>query len=327
MSWPAGMPLIPVTQDTYLMPDGSLPTTYVVHLTLSVPALVLDGVSTVIRRTIVLDGTGGVIADEVPHLNHPSLSPTPVYYTVREYANGALVRQPWQLTPAANATTLDLDALAPIAGDPGTPVAVGPRGASTLAGLDDVDTTGLADGFTLIWDATSETWQVGAGGAGVAALADLTDVDLTDLADGDALVWDATAGTWVRVPLSSTYAPLAHKTSHATGGADALTPSDSGAAPASGQLAMHTLTAAASVTLSADYPAQALTMTTDTTLAAPTVTDSIAIVFLLSGAFTPTWWAGIKWAGGVAPTYASAATLCHLLKLGASWYGSGQAYS
>ena len=100
-----------------------------------------------------------------------------------------------------------------------------------------------------------------------------------------------------------------------------------GGAPASGQFATHTLTAAASVTLSADYPAQALAMTTDTTLVAPTVTDSTAIVFLLSGAFTPTWWAEIKWAGGTPATYASAGTLYHLLKLGASWFASGQAYS
>ena len=248
MSWPAGMPLIPVTQDTRLMPDGSLPTTYVVHLTLSVPALVLDGVSTIIRRTIVLDGTGGAISATVPHLNHPSLSPTPVYYMVREYANGQLVRQPWQLTPAADATTLDLDALAPIAGDPGTPVAVGPRGASTLAGLDDVDTTGLADGFTLVWDATSSTWQVGAGGAG--ALADLTDVDLTDLADGDAMVWDATAERWVRVSLSSTYvAPTGTDDRLQVSGVD-VEPAQVGAEPARGsddnyvtdaeKLALHT---------------------------------------------------------------------------------------
>ena len=100
-----------------------------------------------------------------------------------------------------------------------------------------------------------------------------------------------------------------------------------GGAPASGQFATHTLTAAASVTLSADYPAQALAMTTDTTLVAPTVTDSTAIVFLLSGAFAPTWWAEIKWAGGTPATYASAGTLYHLLKLGASWFASGQAYS
>ena len=37
-------------------------------------------------------------------------------------------------------------------------------------------------------------------------VSDLTDVDTTGLADGDAMVWDATAGKWVRVPLPSTYA-------------------------------------------------------------------------------------------------------------------------
>lgn len=210
MAWPAGMPLVTITQDVHKLSDGSPPSSYAVHLRLSVPALVYDGVTTLIRRSIMLTAEpgSGVISDQVPHLNHPDLSPTPVYYMVTEFADGQRVRDPWQLTPAADDVTIDLDARAPIAGDPGTPVAVGPRGASTLAGLDDVDTTGLEDGFTIIWDATSETWQVGAGGAGAAALADLTDVDLTDLADGDALVWDATAGKWVRVPLSSTYAPI-----------------------------------------------------------------------------------------------------------------------
>lgn len=153
----------------------------------------------------------------------------------------------------------------------------------------------------------------------------------TNPTDGYTLVWSASSGGLVWALPSS--GVIAHKATHATGGTDALTPEDIGAqpagdyAPASGQFATHTLTAAASVTLSADYPAQALTMTTDTTLVAPTVTDGHAIVLWLSGAFVPTWWAGIKWAGGTPTAYASAGTLYHLLKLGASWYASGQAYS
>ena len=110
-----------------------------------------------------------------------------------------------------------------------------------------------------------------------------------------------------------------------------ITPfSEAGAdgADTSGQFATHTLTPAASVTLSADYPAQSLTMTSDTTLVEPTISDGTAILFWLSGEFTPTWWAGIKWAGGTAPTYDSGGTLYHLAKHGAvGWLGSGQAYS
>lgn len=99
-------------------------------------------------------------------------------------------------------------------------------------------------------------------------------------------------------------------------------------APLSGQFATHTLTAAASVTLSADYPAQSLAMTQNTTLVEPTISDGAAILLWLSGAFTPTWWAGIKWAGGTPATYDSGGTLYHLAKQGAvGWLGSGQAYS
>lgn len=102
----------------------------------------------------------------------------------------------------------------------------------------------------------------------------------------------------------------------------------SGLASKSGQFPVLALTAAASVTLSADYPAQTLTMAQNTSLVAPTPSEGHAIVFLLSGEFTPTWWAGIKWAGGTAPTYVSAGTLYHLLYLGAAgWLASGQAYA
>lgn len=134
MAWPAGMPLVTITQDVHKLPDGSLPSSYAVHLQLSVPALVFDGQTTLIRRSITLtaEAGSGVISGQVPHLNHPDLSPTPVYYMVTEFADGQRVRDPWQLTPAAEDVTIDLDARAPIAGDPGTPVAVGPRGLSVL---------------------------------------------------------------------------------------------------------------------------------------------------------------------------------------------------
>lgn len=134
MTWPVGMPLVTITQDVHKLRNGALPSSYSVHLQLSVPALVFDGRTTLIRESIVLDAEpgAGVLSDEVPHLNHPDLSPTPVYYMVTEFADGKRVRDPWQLTPAAEDVTIDLDAKAPIAGDPGAPVAVGPRGLSAL---------------------------------------------------------------------------------------------------------------------------------------------------------------------------------------------------
>ena len=38
MAWPTGMPLVTITQDVHKLPDGSLPSSYAVHLQLSVPA-------------------------------------------------------------------------------------------------------------------------------------------------------------------------------------------------------------------------------------------------------------------------------------------------
>lgn len=139
---------------------------------------------------------------------------------------------------------------------------------------------------------------------------------------GDDLILTRTDGTTVNA--GDVRGPAGADGADGAAGADGADGTD---ADTSGQFATHALTAAASVTLSADYPAQSLTMTQNTELVAPTVSDGHAIVFWLSGAFTPTWFT-IKWAGGTAPTYAAAGTLYHLVKMGAAgWLGSGQAYS
>lgn len=159
MAWPAGMPLVTITQDVHKLPDGSLPSSYAVHLQLSVPALVFDGQTTLIRRSITLtaEAGSGVISEQVPHLNHPDLSPTPVYYMVTEFADGQRVRDPWQLTPAADDVTIDLDARAPIAGDPGTPVAVGPPGPTAVSeDAGNIATLGT-DGLLLVDGVAVET--------------------------------------------------------------------------------------------------------------------------------------------------------------------------
>ncbi len=100
-------------------------------------------------------------------------------------------------------------------------------------------------------------------------------------------------------------------------------------APASGQFGLHALTAAASVTISADHPAQSLAMDQNTTISWPDITAGQAVLLWLTGAYTPTWSiTGLKWAGGTAPTYASAGTLYHFVDMGtAGVMGSGGAYS
>ena len=191
--------------------------------------------------------------------------------------------------------------------------------------------------------------KAGADSAIAAAVAAIAAPDLSGYVptsrtvNGKALTGDITLGAADVGALPDTYAPDLSGYTPTSGLADVATsgsyadlsskptipdsPDDISAAPASGQFATHTLTAAASVTLSADYPAQALTMTTDTTLVEPTVADGHAIVFWLAGAFVPTWFT-IKWAGGTPPPYASAGTLYHLVKHGSvGWLGSGQAYS
>lgn len=71
---------------------------------------------------------------------------------------------------------------------------------NTVAGqsidtLSDVDTTGKANGETLIWNATSGNWEPGA--AGASALNDITDVNAPAPSDNQVLSWDAATSKWV----------------------------------------------------------------------------------------------------------------------------------
>lgn len=218
-------------------------------------------------------------------------------------------------------------------GADGTPGADGAPGADGLPGADGEDgrevelqTSATHVQWRYVGDVawtdlialTAITGPAGADGADGAAGADGDDglsVELQTTATH--IQWRLVGGAWADlVALSTITGPS---------GADG---EDGADADTSGQFATHTLTPAASVTLSADSPAQALTMTSDTTLVAPTISDGHAILLWLSGAFTPTWWAGIKWAGGTPTTYDSGGTLYHLAKHGAvGWLASGQAYS
>ena len=87
MAWPAGMPLVTITQDVHKLPNGALPSSYAVHLRLSVPALVFDGQTTLIRRSITLTAE-----DPDPEPEWPQwVQPVPGSGTNEPYAKDAKV--------------------------------------------------------------------------------------------------------------------------------------------------------------------------------------------------------------------------------------------
>lgn len=72
----------------------------------------------------------------------------------------------------------------------------GSVGVIELGELEDVDTTGVADGNALIYNESLQQWVPGQGG-GASTVSDLTDVNLIGLQDGFVLLWDENAGQWV----------------------------------------------------------------------------------------------------------------------------------
>lgn len=65
-------------------------------------------------------------------------------------------------------------------------------GSMSLVDLEDVDMTSVAEGDTIIWDSSTETWIVG-----TPDLGDLTDVDTSTAVDGDTLIFDSSTSTFV----------------------------------------------------------------------------------------------------------------------------------
>lgn len=75
---------------------------------------------------------------------------------------------------------------------------------NVLGDLADVDLTGLADGFTIKWDASNQVWYAAAETIGSFELDDLGDVDTSGLANGYVLKWNALAGLWEAAPDTDT---------------------------------------------------------------------------------------------------------------------------
>lgn len=208
---------VPNFRATITDPGSGLPVLLVGPATAPVRADLVDGVASVT-----------LVATDDPDATY---SGTPTWTVYERFAGG---RDPWQLEVPYDGGPIDL-ATAP-------PAVAGEIVATYVLTTDDrlVDATGATDGYVWTADgADGAGWEAPTGGGGGAsALDDLTDVATAGAATGEALVyggssWGPSSAAVVLTGdarLSDARTPTAHKTSHATGGGDALTAADVGAA-------------------------------------------------------------------------------------------------
>jgi len=95
----------------------------------------------------------------------------------------------------------------------------------TLNSISDVNTTGVADGQGIAFDASTSTWKPVTFGTGSSsALNDLSDVTITGPQDNDILYYDNSTSTWRRQPFSTqeAYSSLSDLTTALSGSYAAL---------------------------------------------------------------------------------------------------------
>lgn len=119
----------------------------------------------VTQKIAATDADGILVLEVVPN---EDISPANTYYTVKTHKISHLIEQ-----TSVGGTLEEMLAISPA--DLGL--------AAGLNALSDVDTTGVADGDTLVWDDASNTWIPGAGGGG-AFLGDLAGNTLVDTITG-----------------------------------------------------------------------------------------------------------------------------------------------
>jgi hypothetical protein len=159
-------------------------------------------------------------------------------------------------------------------------------------------------------------------------------------------ITDAVASSDSR--LTNARTPTAHKSTHATGGTDALTPADIGASAVghthsasevtSGQFALARLpvvleqtatvgNSGTSTTLALTTGSvQTVTLSANCTFTMPAATAGASITLILTqgGTFTATF-TGVLWAGGTAPTITATSNKRDILVFvsdGTNWYGT-----
>ncbi len=277
----------------------------------SVPRL-LDAAGEIVLpdRVVCTLDSSGAFSTVLQATDDPALNPV-------DWTWSALVEvgvgRPWTFAFAvAGGSTQDLADIAPVPSSSGTPIVAGPAGAPGPAGPAGVDGDPGPPGATGPAGPAGATGPQGPPGDPASNI--ITSVNTQT----GAVVLDATdvgAAAASDPRLSDARTPTAHAASHASAGADPVTPASIGAATAADiTAAVETVSLGArsvsgATTIAVTPVVQELTLTGSVTftLATPTASAKATLLTLsliqdASGGKTVTWPAGLKWPGGTAPT-------------------------